>query len=44
MSLTLAAPLTAGPRAAAPGQFLLSGRGDRLAVDLDDQDVAILRG
>src|SRR5262249_10114478 len=44
MTLTLAAPLAAGPRAAAPRQFLLGGRGDRLAVDLDDQDLAILRG
>ena len=43
MPLTLAALLVAGPRAAAPRQFLLGGRGDRLAVDLDDQYVAIIR-
>ena len=44
MPLTLAALVVAGPRAAAPRQFLLGGRGDRLAVDLDDQYVAIIRG
>ncbi len=44
MPLTLAALLVTGPRAAAPRQFLLGGRGNRLAVDLDDQYVAIIRG
>src|SRR5690349_602409 len=43
MPLTPAA-LVAGPPAAAPRQFLLGGRGDRLAVDLDDQDVAVILG
>src|SRR5262249_60321443 len=44
MSLTPAAPLVADPWAAPPRQFLLGGRGGRLAVDLDDQHVAVVGG
>src|SRR5512135_2039056 len=44
MPLTLAALLVLSPWAAAPRQFLLGGRGGRLAVDLDDQDLALVLG
>ena len=44
MPLALAAPLVAGPRAAPPRQLLLGGRGGRLAVDLDDQHLAVVLG
>src|SRR5262249_51017517 len=39
-----AAPLVADPWAAPPRQLLLGGRGGRLAVDLDDQHLAIVPG
>src|SRR5512135_1055753 len=42
--LTLAAGGVPRPRAAAPRQFLLGGRGGRFAVDLDDQHLAIVGG
>src|SRR5512135_1202896 len=44
MPLTLAAVFVMSPWAAAPRQFLLRGRGGRLAVDLDDQDLALVLG
>src|SRR4051794_14845315 len=42
MPLTLAARSVMSPLAAAPVQLLLGGRGSRLAVDLENQDLPIL--
>src|SRR5512143_476421 len=42
MPLTPAARFVMSPRAAAPVQFLRCGRGGRLAVDLDDQDLPLV--
>ena len=44
MPLTLAAAVLLAPRPAAPRHLLVHGRRDRLAVDLDDQHVAVARG
>ncbi len=44
MPLTPTARSVMGPRATAPVQFLRCGRGSRLAVDLNDQDLPLLLG
>src|SRR3954447_16621148 len=44
MPLTSTAPFAPRPRLSPPRQLLIGGGGDRLAVDLDDQHVAVALG